>query len=54
MKYIVCEKCKKVFEYNPQIKHEGGTTYTTITCSKCGYTKTTNTSHIHYGEDGKP
>lgn len=52
-KFIICEKCKKLVEYNPTTKYEGGMSYTTFSCSKCGYIKTTNTNHIHYGNDGK-
>lgn len=52
-KYIICEKCKKLIEYKPTSKYEGGMSYTTIKCPECGYEKTTSINHIHYGEDGK-
>lgn len=52
-KLIVCDNCKKVVEYQPETKYERGTLYTTLKCPKCGYTKVTNRSHIHYGDDGK-
>lgn len=51
--YIICEKCNKLVLYNPEIKYEGGTSYTTVKCPFCGYEKKTNTSHVHYGLDGK-
>lgn len=53
MRYCICDKCKKLIEYKPNITYEGGITYTTIVCPECGYTKTTNTNHVHYGDDGK-
>lgn len=52
-KFIVCKHCKKLYEYKPETKTEGYTTYITYKCSYCGYTVTTNESHIHYGNDGK-
>lgn len=52
-KYAVCEKCGELYEYNPQTKYEGGTSYSIVTCSHCGYVKTTNRNHVHYGNDGK-
>lgn len=50
-KMAVCDKCKKLYDYVPETKFEGGTTYITVTCNKCGYVKKTNVSHIHYGDD---
>lgn len=50
-KRIVCEKCKEVVDYNPEIKHEGHTTYTEFKCPNCGYVKQSTRSHIHYGND---
>lgn len=52
-KYIICEKCGKLIEYNPEYKYEGGTSYTTLKCPECGHVKQTSTNHIHYGNDGK-
>lgn len=52
-KYAVCDKCGKLYKYEPLTKTEGGTTYITVTCEHCGYTKITNINHIHYGNDGK-
>lgn len=52
-KYIICESCKGVVEYNPEIKYSGGTSYTYFKCPNCGYEKKTNSNHIHYGNDGK-
>lgn len=52
-KYIVCDKCKKVVEYKTETKYEGGMHYTTFRCPECGYVKSTNTNHVHYGQDGK-
>lgn len=51
-KYAVCEKCGKLYEYNPQTKYEGGTSYSIVTCNHCGHVKTTNKNHVHYGNDG--
>lgn len=51
-KYIICENCKKLIEYNPETKIEGGTTYTTLKCPFCGHVKTSSRNHIHYGNDG--
>lgn len=51
-KIAVCKNCGELYDYNPRIKYEGGISYTTVTCSKCGYTKTENTNYIHYGNDG--
>lgn len=50
--YIVCESCKKVIEYKPEVKYERGISYTTFKCPFCNYIKKTNTNHIHYGKDG--
>lgn len=52
-RYIICEKCKELIEYNPIVRNEGGTSYSVLKCPKCGYEKTSNRSYIHYGEDGK-
>lgn len=52
-KYAVCKKCGGLYEYTPKTKYEGGTSYSTITCTNCGYEKTTSTNYIHYGNDGK-
>lgn len=52
-KYVVCEACKNVVKYDPEINYEGGITYTTFKCPSCGAVKTTNRNHIHYGNDGK-
>ena len=51
--YIICENCKKVIEYIPERKYEGGTSYTTLRCPLCGYVKQTTVNHVHYGNDGK-
>ena len=53
MKLAVCSKCKKVFEYTPETKYEGGTSYKTTVCPHCKHEKKESTNHIHYGEDGK-
>lgn len=52
-KYAMCENCKKVIEYKPKVKYEGGMSYITLVCPLCGYVKKTNVNHIHYGQDGK-
>ena len=52
-KYIICEKCKRLIEYKPIARYEGGTSYTTIKCPECGHEKTTSVNYVHYGEDGK-
>lgn len=52
-KYIICDKCKNLIEYLPEVKTENGTTHKTLTCPKCGYVKHTSTNYIHYGDDGK-
>lgn len=51
--YAICEKCKKLIEYKPESKYEGGTSYVSLKCPYCGYVKTTTTNHVHYGLDGK-
>lgn len=51
--YTICDNCKKLIEYKPETKHEGGISYTTLVCPLCGYIKETNRSHIHYGEDSR-
>ena len=51
--YAICDKCKRLYEYKPIVKNEGGNEYTTVTCDKCGYTKTTSRNHVHYGNDGR-
>ena len=51
-KYAMCEKCKKVVEYTPENKYEGGTSYTIFTCPNCGHIKQSSTNHVHYGDDG--
>lgn len=53
MQYTICERCKKLIEYAPVTKYEGGISYTTLTCPYCGHVKNTNINHIHYGQDGK-
>lgn len=52
-RYLICEGCKELVEYNPEIKYEGGTSYTVFKCPKCGYEKKSSINHIHYGNDGK-
>lgn len=52
-KYAMCSNCKKVVEYKPETKYEGGMSYTIFKCPECGYVKSTNTNHVHYGQDGK-
>lgn len=47
----VCEKCKKLYEYKPEIRYEGGITYSTVKCEHCGHIKESNKNHIHYGND---
>lgn len=49
----VCEKCKNVYNFEPKVTIEGGTQYTVVKCTHCGNEIKRNTSHIHYGEDGK-
>lgn len=51
-KFVICEKCKECIEYKPETKYEGGTSYTTLVCPKCGHIKSTSINHIHYGNDG--
>lgn len=51
-KYIICEKCKKLVEYKPETKYEGGTSYSTLICPECGYKKESSINHVHYGMDG--
>lgn len=51
-KYAVCKKCGKLYEYKPQTKYEGGTSYSTVTCPHCGNVETTSRNHVHYGNDG--
>lgn len=51
--YTMCDKCKEVVKYEPETKYEGGISYTTFICPKCGYVKSTSRNHIHYGLDGK-
>ena len=50
--FVICEKCKECIEYKPETKYEGGTSYTTLVCPKCGHVKSTSVNHIHYGNDG--
>lgn len=52
-KYIICDNCKQLIEYSPTYKYEGGTSYITMKCPKCGHEKTSSTNHVHYGNDGK-
>ena len=52
-RYAMCEKCKKVVEYKPETKYEGGTSYVIFKCPECGHVKSTSTNHVHYGNDGK-
>lgn len=52
-KYKICKKCKKLIEFNPEIRHEGGTTYSIAICPLCGNVETNTINHIHYGNDGK-
>lgn len=52
-RYAICDGCKELVEYKPETKYEGGTSYTIFKCPKCGHVKTTSTSHVHYGMDGK-
>lgn len=51
--YIICESCKKLIEYKPEMKYEGGTSYTILKCPKCWHEKRTSVNHIHYGQDGR-
>ena len=51
--YIICENCKKVIEYMPERKYEGGTSYITLRCPLCGHEKKISVNHVHYGNDGK-
>lgn len=52
-KYTICEGCKKLIEYKPDTKYEGGTSYSTLVCPLCGHTKKTSVNHVHYGQDGR-
>lgn len=52
-KYTICEKCKKLIEYKPETKYEGGTSYFTLVCPICGHVKKSNVNHVHYGQDGR-
>lgn len=52
-RYVICEGCKKLVEYKPVHKYEGGTSYVSFECPECGHIKQTNMSYIHYGMDGK-
>lgn len=52
-RYVICEGCKKLVEYKPETRIEGGTSYTTFRCPGCGYVKNTSINHIHYGQDGR-
>jgi DNA-directed RNA polymerase subunit M/transcription elongation factor TFIIS len=51
--YIMCEKCKKVVEYKPETRYEGGISTTIFKCPECGHVKESSVNHIHYGNDGK-
>lgn len=51
--YIICEECKKLVEYKPERKYEGGTSYTIFKCPECNHIKQTSISYVHYGMDGK-
>lgn len=51
--FIICDNCHKLIEYKPETKYEGSISYTTLKCPICGHIKQTNTSYIHYGNDGK-
>ena len=50
-KLAICDKCKQLYDYKPETKYEGGMAYSTVTCNKCGYTKTITVNHVHYGND---
>jgi hypothetical protein len=50
-KIAICDKYKKPYDYIPETVIEGGTTYTTVVCNKCGNIKKTSVNHIHYGND---
>lgn len=52
-RYVICDKCRKLIEYNPKTEYKSGMTFTRLECPECGYVKETNTSHVHYGNDGK-
>lgn len=52
-RFIICEKCKKFVKYDPETVYEGGMSYTTLVCPKCGYVKRNSVNHVHYGQDGK-
>lgn len=51
-RYIMCEKCKEVVEYNPETKYERGMHFTTFKCPSCGHVKSSNRNDVHYGQDG--
>ena len=51
-KFAVCKKCGKLYEFLPETKYEGGTSYTTVTCPHCSNVKKESINHIHYGNDG--
>lgn len=52
-KYVICDNCKSLIEYNVEYKYEGGTSYMSLKCPECGHIKNTSVNHIHYGNDGK-
>lgn len=50
--YIYCKNCNNMVEFKPERKYEGGTSYITFICPKCGHIKEYNVNHRHYGQDG--
>lgn len=53
VKYILCDKCKALIEYNPVVIHDRGMIFRKLVCPECGYVKQSNENNIHYGNDGR-
>lgn len=53
-RYILCDRCKALIEYNPVIVHNNmGIIFRRLICPECGYIKESNENNIHYGNDGR-